>query len=706
MKRHLYRIKARRGIAQRADNTNINLGIIPNLPMDDSIESKFYRDLAAVSAMTDDERKAEDFYNRTTNQGSYQHTVAPTNIAARTGHIQVDSKTGDVIGYTAPTTVSAAPLTEGQRMWNSPAFQLALTPMLDAPFILNSINKARQTIRLANNVEKANNLRKAYVTPRITNTPVEGQILTGTTLNRTNSANDIRNNLGRPIELGPSQGIGEGEAAQASIRATQENARTAQINQMLPIDQPVETIPNVQQQKTTSLVQDIENYINGNDNSLDNIIDVVASNYNVPKRVLRDYIGQINIPIDSRYERLNFLSNIGIRGYDSSNPISDYIPYSLRKVFKDYHIDRLKNSPTEITDFKNFFRNRTNKDLKYYDDDDIINILSDFYGSKEKAFNNLIDRSRILRELGTDRWKVISPKAIEELNKLGFNKNIIDNLIDNDKIGYSLSGFTSNIERKLKEVPTVNINKIFTEKPKFSLEEGSSFSPDELEFYVDFNNTRSLHPNISRGNYDSRMIRNIDNRFNEAIDKVFEITERAGSDFSANSYPMLLHKMEQLSSERIKRGKFPGMIIPDRSSYRGTTYGNSFGNVNLGTKANPKIGSEFGYTPTPEEIAKYPDRNYAVKVINKRLAKLYKTIQENSNYNNAANYGFNEDILNAVIKANGDLTKVPGAESLVFPNTKVPLWASFPDTSDVPVYPAVRYFFRNGGRKRKSLETL
>ena len=703
MRRSLYkcgRLKARNGITQQSDNTRRTIPIT-NLPMDDSAESKFYRDLAALSAMTDEERAKEDFYNRAHNTG----TIAPTDMQARTGWMEVNPLTGDVTPH-APTIVSAAPLTEGQRMWNSPVFQLALTPMFDAPFILNSINKARQTIRLANNVEKANNLRKAYTNPRITITPVEGEILTGTNLNRTNSANNIRNNLGHSIEFNSSEGLSGDEAVQAAIRDAQENARAVQINQAIPINQSVETIPNVQKQNTTSLVQNIEDYINGNDASLDNIIDVVSSNYNVPKKVLKDYISRTNNPAVSRYERKNFLTDIGIRYYDASNPISDYIPYSLRKEFKDYHVNRLRNSPTEITDFKNFFRNRTNKDLKYYDDDDIINILSDFYGSKEKAFNNLIDRSRILRELGDDKWRVISNKAIEELNKLGFNKNIIDTLIDNDKIGYTLSGFTSNIKRKLKELPTVNINKIFTEKPKFSLEEGSSFSPDELEFYVDFNNTRSLHPNISRGDYNSRMIRNIDNKFNEAIDSDFQITEQAGTSFSANSYPMLLHKMEQLSNERIKRGKFPGMIIPDRSRYIGTTYGNSFGNVNLGTKAKPEIGAQFGYVPTPEEIAKYPDRNYAVNVINKRLAKLYKTIQENSNYNNAANYDFNKDILNAVIKANGDLTKVPGAESLVFPNTKVPLWASFPDTSDSPIYPAVRYFFRNGGIKRKSLETI
>lgn len=156
-------------IIQHADATKVNIPIITNIPLDDSLESKFYRDLALLSATTDEERKAEDFYNRATNQGVYQHTVEPTNIRARTGHIQVDPKTGDVVEYTAPTTVSAAPLTEGQRMWRSPAFQLALSiPTIDLPFIFKGLSP-KTLPKEASLVESPQFLRISNNSPKITN---------------------------------------------------------------------------------------------------------------------------------------------------------------------------------------------------------------------------------------------------------------------------------------------------------------------------------------------------------------------------------------------------------------------------------------------------------------------------------------------------------------------------------------------------------
>ena len=130
------------GGTQASDNTRIQLGIVPNLPMDNSAESKFYRDLAMLSAMTDEEKKAEEFYNRAHDTG----TVAPTDVQARSGWMEVNPISGEAEWH-APTTVSAAPLTEGQRMWQSPAFQLALAPMFDAPFMLANAARAAKAAK-------------------------------------------------------------------------------------------------------------------------------------------------------------------------------------------------------------------------------------------------------------------------------------------------------------------------------------------------------------------------------------------------------------------------------------------------------------------------------------------------------------------------------------------------------------------------------
>lgn len=50
------------GGVQQADNTNVDLGIVPNLPTDDSTESKFYRDLAALSTINNNESQKKEFF--------------------------------------------------------------------------------------------------------------------------------------------------------------------------------------------------------------------------------------------------------------------------------------------------------------------------------------------------------------------------------------------------------------------------------------------------------------------------------------------------------------------------------------------------------------------------------------------------------------------------------------------------------------------
>lgn len=95
--------------------------------------------------------------------GRREATIEPYNQEAHKGWMELDPITGEPTWH-QPTTVSAEPLTEGQRMWSSPAFQLALVPMLDVPFILGNLGKA------------ATVAKKAYTAPRVAITPVDASI--------------------------------------------------------------------------------------------------------------------------------------------------------------------------------------------------------------------------------------------------------------------------------------------------------------------------------------------------------------------------------------------------------------------------------------------------------------------------------------------------------------------------------------------------
>jgi len=82
-------------------------------------ETKFYMDLALFGASEKERQEILRRYYSTP-------TIGPTNIAARTGHMKLDPKTGDVVGWTAPTVkVNNLPgaweqMTE--RALSSPAF--------------------------------------------------------------------------------------------------------------------------------------------------------------------------------------------------------------------------------------------------------------------------------------------------------------------------------------------------------------------------------------------------------------------------------------------------------------------------------------------------------------------------------------------------------------------------------------------------------
>ena len=161
--------KLRKGdIVQQNDATTVNKPIVTSLPMDDSLDSTIKRINAFDSAVTDEERSAlpyptnlnpeTKFYMDLALFGASEKerqeilrryystpTIGPTNIAAQTGHMRLDPKTGDVIGWTAPTVkVNNLPgawqqMTE--RALSSPAFQLlASIPTMEIPFIFKGLN--------------------------------------------------------------------------------------------------------------------------------------------------------------------------------------------------------------------------------------------------------------------------------------------------------------------------------------------------------------------------------------------------------------------------------------------------------------------------------------------------------------------------------------------------------------------------------------
>ena len=120
------------GIIQRRDGTIVNKPIVTNIPLDDSLESKFYQDLLKISP-TDETNQYYDFLQKAHNTG----TVKPYDYKAHHGYIKVDSKTGDITDREAPTTISAAPPSK----WQSPAFQALISiPLMEIPYIVGNLS--------------------------------------------------------------------------------------------------------------------------------------------------------------------------------------------------------------------------------------------------------------------------------------------------------------------------------------------------------------------------------------------------------------------------------------------------------------------------------------------------------------------------------------------------------------------------------------
>ena len=139
-------------IIQRNDATSISVPVVTNIPLDNSLESKFYQDLLAISPTNESEDyynfllKAHDTgtlaqYNVRTNEGEFERKYSP-----KSGHYYYV--------WHRPTSVKVEQKSEGQRMWESPAFQLALAPILDIPFALKNFTKVPTRLFDFTNYEK------------------------------------------------------------------------------------------------------------------------------------------------------------------------------------------------------------------------------------------------------------------------------------------------------------------------------------------------------------------------------------------------------------------------------------------------------------------------------------------------------------------------------------------------------------------------
>lgn len=126
-------------VVQRNDATTVNVPIITNIPLDNSSESKFYQDLLAISPT----KESEDYYNFLL-KAHDTGTVAPYDVRAHEGEFErkYSPKSGHYYNiWHRPTTTNIETKSEGQRMWESPALQLASAPFFDVLFALKGFSK-------------------------------------------------------------------------------------------------------------------------------------------------------------------------------------------------------------------------------------------------------------------------------------------------------------------------------------------------------------------------------------------------------------------------------------------------------------------------------------------------------------------------------------------------------------------------------------
>lgn len=441
----------------------------------------------------------------------------------------------------------------------------------------------------------------------------------------------------------------------------------------------------------------IENFIE-DPSDLQNITSVIARANNVPDQVISRYFQANPARIADRGDREAF-----IRRYAGLN--SGDLDRNLRMTIQDYFQDYFNSNPELLSQTEQSFRDsgvwpgfrrhvivdvaknmRGAKDIN----DAIAKTLHQYLSTPDRIFN------------GNDVMRAFSrsPQAQQFLADFGLSTSDIPKLLRYnryfDQYVPDFAQYASSIRSYLQDL---NTQSPLSALLQMSPENLRNFSDGDLNFWYT-SHGRRLHPDIRRGEYTPRaMARAIQAYKDEAMrpDMEYGISETLDGNFSASSSPLILHSARDIIGLRRNAGLYTGRIHPNHRSPYSTSLGNSYGNVNLGTYDNPRIGYAFGYNPSIEEIRSYPTRAKAAATINTKLAQLYQAFMKA----NPGKYSFNPELLNSVVKAKGDISKVPGAQEAKWPDNRTPLFATFPESSEVPIYPNIVIEFKKGGLVKK-----
>lgn len=473
---------------------------------------------------------------------------------------------------------------------------------------------------------------------------------------------------------------------------------------------------------STYTVTPMEEFIeNGDLNKLYEYIPKLSRATNTPentiKNIITDFYNQS--PTLTPKDRGLIIKQLGYN-WDGSVDLNQ-LSNGVRNILQSYHYNALPFEKVE-----NYVRLLKDKGI-YLDRGTARSNLASGFSDPEQSIKRLGDLVDGISQIPkTDNLtQYMSPELIAKLQEAKISPETLRFL-------RSTSSFKPTTERtsdfltKIQHGYSPEQLKLVDEMVNFSPEKGLS---GDIADVLNLNLKRHiLHPDIPRPNIGEKYFmtnpdgtvsevpveaiikKDIENKIKKAIDNPFTVGEQTGFSFSSSSMPMIWKAATRIINARAKNGQFPGYIVPRG----GTTYGNKFGNVNLGEGfahqqdgtlkwARARIGEPFGRIPTEEEILTFPNRQGARDFINLNAARTYKTLQRNSKYPGAPDYGFDEGLLDQVIQAKGNIDAVPGAAQMMFKDRITPLWTQFPEGLDHPVYPALQFYFKNGGKVKPKL---
>lgn len=494
------------------------------------------------------------------------------------------------------------------------------------------------------------------------------------------------------------------------------------------------TIPKQPKFVSTHLTP-IEDFIEyGDINSLNPYLSRLARATNVPESTISRIVSKYGdfSPLTPG-QRGQLLKTLGYKWDDSVD--LKKLGNGIRKELQDFHFNSLDDATIQ-----NYIGQLKDQGIKM-GARTARKVLSRGFANPEnstKTIGDFIDTINFLPEVNFEKY--LSPEVLEQLQKRGLSpktlrfalkrtyadapsgvtKDYIDNLFTQyypeqiklleDLANFSLDRGFSSDPYKILGLGLKGVGKFHPNIPRPEAGQGMSFTlpnghPEWLEFRLNDRGKLVTDMPTAQGYKEVPALRairtNVDNIVQRASERPFTGVEYTGMDFSSSSMPMIWENVDKISNIRAANGQFPGIIQP----LGGITYGNSFGNVNLGTKEFPRIayGLPYGKTPSTDVIRTYPNRKQAMDAINLKAAQTYKTIQKNSKYPGAPDYGFDEGLLDKVIQAKGDINAVPGAEQMMFKDGITPLWTTFPEHSEVPIYPNLRFLLKDGGKVKNKL---